>query len=101
MQHNGVVLKLEQNDISGYLYMILQDYIDKRKEAVVLNGQVFSSANVTAGVPLRQCLVQCSFSSALMIYRKVSLVGTTPHPAPPPPPPPPPPLLKGDELSKN
>ena len=38
----------------------------------------------TAKVSLVQFLVQCSFSYALMIYGKVSLVGT--HLPPPPPP---------------
>ena len=44
--------------MSGSLRMVLQDYLDERKEKVVLNGQVFSWANVTAEVPLVQFLVQ-------------------------------------------
>ena len=51
--------------MSGSLRMILQGYLDERKEKVVLNGQTFSWANVTAEFPLVQFLVQCLFSSAL------------------------------------
>ena len=57
-QVNGVVLKLKKNGMSGSLRMVLQDYLDERKEKVVLNGQIFSWANVTAEVPLVQFLVQ-------------------------------------------
>ena len=60
------MLKLKKkNGMSGTLRMILQDSLDERKEKVVLNGQIFSWANVTAEVPLVQFLVQCFFSSAL------------------------------------
>ena len=54
---NGVVLKLKKNGISGNLRMILQDCLYERKEKVVLNGQIFSWANVTVEVPLVQFLV--------------------------------------------
>ena len=64
-QVNGVVLKLKKNGMSGSLRMVLQDHLDERKEKVVLNGQIFSWANVTAEVPLVQFLVQQFFSSAL------------------------------------
>ena len=65
-QVNGIVLKLKKKKgMSGSLRMILQGYLDERKEKVVLNGQTFSWANVTAEFPLVQFLVQCFFSSAL------------------------------------
>ena len=64
-QANGVVLKLKKNGISGNLRMILQECLYERKEKVMLNGQIFSWANVTVEVPLVQFLVQCFFSSSL------------------------------------
>ena len=56
--------------------MILQGHLNERKGSVVLKCQLCFWANVTAEVPLVQSLIQCSFSSALMIYQKVSLDGT-------------------------
>ena len=70
------MFKLKQNYITGNLRMILQDYLDERKERVALNHQILSWTNVTAGVPLIQSLALCSFSSELIIYRKVSIDGT-------------------------
>ena len=61
IQHNVVVFKSEQNGVSDSLRIILQDYLDERKERIVLIGQVFSWARVTAGVPLDQSLHQYSF----------------------------------------
>ena len=55
------------------MHMILQDYQDERKEMVVLNGQIYSWPNVTVGDSLAQSLFQCSFSSTVMIYPKVSI----------------------------
>ena len=55
----------KKHGMSGSLRILLQDYLDERKEKVVLNGQIFSWANVIAEVPLVQFLVQCFFSSAL------------------------------------
>ena len=71
-------LKFESKMLSDNLHMILQDYLDEQKEKAVLNVPVDSWTNVTAGVPLVQSLVQCSFSSTLMIYRKISIYGTHP-----------------------
>ena len=70
------MLKLEQNGISRNLLMILQGHLNERKGSVVLKFQLCFWASVTAEVPLVQSLIQCSFSSALMIYQKVSLDGT-------------------------
>ena len=44
----------------------------------MLNGQVFSRVNVTAGVSLVQYLDQCTFSFALVIYR-VFIIGAPPY----------------------
>ena len=48
--HDAVIFTLEQNDIFRNLLKILQDLKDNRKKRVLLNGQVFSRANVTAAV---------------------------------------------------
>ena len=47
--HDGVVFKLEQNDISANLLNILLNI--NRKQRIVLNGQVSAWASVNAGVP--------------------------------------------------
>ena len=70
IQHNVVVFKSEQNGVSESLRIFLQDYLDERKERIVLIDQVFSWARVTAGVPLDQSLRQCSF---YLYYWKPSL----------------------------
>ena len=49
--HDGVIFKLEQNDISGDLLNILIDFLSNRKQWVVLNGQVSAWASVNAEVP--------------------------------------------------
>ena len=49
--HEGLLLKLNQNGISGNLLKLLRDFFSCRKQQVVLNGQNSSRNNVTAGVP--------------------------------------------------
>ena len=49
--HEGVLLKLNRNSISGNLLNLLRDFVSCRKRRVVLNGQHSSWDNVTAGVP--------------------------------------------------
>ena len=58
--------------ISGNLHMILQDRLDERKKNSSTERLSLFMGKFTAGVPLLQFLVQCSFSYALMIYREVS-----------------------------
>ena len=48
--HEGLLLKLNQNGISGNLLNLLRDFLSWRKQRVVLNGQLSSWDNVTAGV---------------------------------------------------
>ena len=48
--HEGLLLKLNQNGISGNLLNLLRDFLSCRKQRVVLNGQHSSWNNVTAGV---------------------------------------------------
>ena len=43
--------KLKQNEISGDLLNLIIDFLDARKQRVVLNGQYSSWASVKAGVP--------------------------------------------------
>ena len=49
--HDGLLLKLNQNGISGNLFKLLRDFLSYRKQRVVLNGQHSSWDNVNAGVP--------------------------------------------------
>ena len=49
--HEGLLLKLNRNGISGNLLNLLRDFVSCRKQRVVLNGQHSSWDNVTVGVP--------------------------------------------------
>ena len=49
--YEGLLLKLNQNGISGNLLKLLRDFLSYRKQRVVLNGQHSSWDNVKAGVP--------------------------------------------------
>ena len=49
--HQGVILKLKQNGISGNLLKIIEDFLSNRYQRVVLNGQSSNWAAVNAGVP--------------------------------------------------
>ena len=49
--HEGLLLKLNQNAISGNLLKLLCDFFSYRKQRIVLNGQHSSWDNVTARVP--------------------------------------------------
>ena len=49
--HNGLIYKLKQNGVSGNLLNSIIDFLDTRKQRVVLNGQYSSWASVKAGVP--------------------------------------------------
>ena len=51
VRHDGIIYKLTQNGISGNLLNLLEDFLKKKKELVVLNGQVFTWKNINAGVP--------------------------------------------------
>ena len=48
--HEGLLLKLNQNDISGNLLKLLRHFLCYQKQQVVLNGQHSFWDNVTAGV---------------------------------------------------
>ena len=49
--HEGLIYKLYQNGVSGKLLNIIKDFLDSRKQRVVLNGQYSSWPSITAGVP--------------------------------------------------
>ena len=49
--HDGVIFKLTKNGISGNLLNLLRDFLNERKQRVILNGQVSTWKNVSAGVP--------------------------------------------------
>ena len=49
--HDGLIYKLQQNGISGELLNILVDFLNNRKQRVVLNGQSSNWVDVKAGVP--------------------------------------------------
>ena len=49
--HEGLVLKLKQNDISGNFLNLLRDFLRNRKQRVLLNGKVFDWSDVNTGVP--------------------------------------------------
>ena len=46
-----MIYKLKQNGISGKILNIIKDFLDSRKQRVVLNGQYSSWVNITARVP--------------------------------------------------
>ena len=49
--HASLIFKLKQNGISGKLLNLIKDFLKKRKQRVVLNGQFSSWDDVNAGVP--------------------------------------------------
>ena len=49
--HEGQILKLSRNDISGNLLYLLNFFLKYRKQRVVLNGQNSSWKGITSGVP--------------------------------------------------
>ena len=51
MRHDGLIFKLEQKGISGNLLRLLQEYLNDRKQRVVINGSYFDYSNIESGVP--------------------------------------------------
>ena len=49
--HEGLLLKLNQNCVTGNLLKLLRDFLSYRKQRVVLNSQHSSWDNANAGVP--------------------------------------------------
>ena len=48
--HYGIIFKLTQNGISGNLLNLLRDFLNDRKQQVILNGLFSTWKNVNAGV---------------------------------------------------
>ena len=51
VRYNGLIYKLKQNKVSGNLLNLIIDFLDARKQRVVLNGQFSSWESVKAGIP--------------------------------------------------
>ena len=49
--HEGLIFKLKTYGIDGDLLKLLVNYLEDRKQRVVLNGQTSSWRNILAGVP--------------------------------------------------
>ena len=51
MWHDGLLLKLNQNGISGGLLKLFENYLHNRKQRVVLNGSYSDYYSIESGVP--------------------------------------------------
>ena len=49
--HDGLLLKLKQNGISGTLLKLFEDCLSNRKQRVILNGSAADFYNIKSGVP--------------------------------------------------
>ena len=49
--HEGLVFKLKQNGIEGKMLNLLRNYLNNRKQRVVLNGMESAWSTIKAGVP--------------------------------------------------
>ena len=49
--HEGLIYKLKQNGVKGNLLETLANFLNDRKQRVVLNGHHSKWANIEAGVP--------------------------------------------------
>ena len=49
--HEGLVSKVAQNGISGNLLKLFQNYLNNRKQRVVLNGSFYEYSKIRSGVP--------------------------------------------------
>ena len=49
--HDGLIFKLKQNDVSGSLLKLFENYFYNRKQRVVLNGSFSDFSAIESGVP--------------------------------------------------
>ena len=61
VRHQGLIVKLKENGISGNLLKIIEDFHSNRCQRVVLNGQAHEWAEANTGDPKVQFLVLCWF----------------------------------------
>ena len=59
--HEGLTFKLKTYGIDGDLLKLLINYLEDRKQRVVLNGQISSCRNILAGVSQGSVLVPILF----------------------------------------
>ena len=69
--HKGLIYKLEQNGIGGYLLKILTDFSKSRKQRVVLNGQHSSWSDILPVFLKDQSLAPFCFLFISIIYLMV------------------------------
>ena len=65
--HKELLYKLEQNGISGKLFGVITDFLNSRKQRVVLNSQCSSWTSIEAGYLKNQYLDHCFFGFILVI----------------------------------
>ena len=57
--HEGLIFKLQQNDIEGNLLALLRNYLSNRKQRIVINGSESKLGNIKAGISnLCYCLAR-------------------------------------------
>ena len=49
--HNGLLFKLKTYGVDGELLSLLENYLESRKQRVVLNGQTPEWRKINSGVP--------------------------------------------------
>ena len=69
--HKELIYKLQQNGISGELLNILIDYLNSKKQKVVLNGQSSNWVDIKAGVPQSSIMGPLLFLYISTIFQKV------------------------------
>ena len=51
MWHQGLLFKLKSYGVEGSLFYLLENYLENRKQRVILHGQYSSWKNIVSGVP--------------------------------------------------
>ena len=51
MWHDGLIFKMRKNGVSGRLLKLFQNYLNNRKQRVVLNGFPAGYSTIESGVP--------------------------------------------------
>ena len=49
--HQGLLFKLKSYGVEGSLFCLLENYLENRKQRVILHGQCSSWKNIVSGVP--------------------------------------------------